>query len=175
MTTEAERQLAKLVAMPTLSDDILANDMALDYLQSYLDERGMHCERSRFNGHGTLLASTRPGNKLTPTVLLTAHVDVVTGGAQLFTMQRDGDNIIGRGVYDMKFAIAGYLQVVDELQDRLTDYDFGIMITSDEEIDSASAKSLVATGLRPQICIMPDSTAPGWDIETVAKVFGALI
>jgi succinyl-diaminopimelate desuccinylase len=74
-------------------------------------------------------------------------------------------------VYDMKFAIAGYLQVIDELRDRLDDYDFGVLITSDEEIGSSSALNLVQAGLRPQVCIMPDSTAPGWDIETVAKGF----
>lgn len=30
MKTEAERQLAELVAMPTLTDDVMANDTALD-------------------------------------------------------------------------------------------------------------------------------------------------
>lgn len=171
MKTEAERQLTALVAMPTISDDIMANDMALDYIQSYLNERGMYCKRERFNGHGVLLASTRPDNTLTPVVLLTAHVDVVTGGEELFTLREQDGKLFGRGAYDMKFSIAGYLQTVDELQGILSDYDFGILITTDEEIGSSSVKSLVEAGLRPQICIMPDSTAPGWDIETVAKGF----
>jgi succinyl-diaminopimelate desuccinylase len=71
----------------------------------------------------------------------------------------------------MKFSIAGYMQLVDELQNDLSDYDFGILITTDEEIGSQSTLELVASGLRPQICIMPDSTAPDWNIETVAKGF----
>lgn len=171
MTTEAERQLAKLVNMPTLSDDIMANDMALDYIKAYLAARGMHCRGYRLNGHGALLASTLPDNLLTPAVLLTAHVDVVAGSEELLTLRQDGDKLLGRGVYDMKFSVAGYLQIVDELQDKLGDYDFGVMITSDEEIGSYSVNALVEAGLRPQVCIMPDSTAPGWDIETIAKGF----
>ncbi len=169
MKTEAERQLAKLVAMPTITGDVMANDMALDYIQNYLATRGMYCTRGWFKEHGTLLASTLPGNLLTPTVLLTAHIDVVTGGEELFALRQQGDKLFGRGVYDMKFSIAGYLQVVDELQESLGDYDFGVMITSDEEAGSDGARGLVAAGLRPEVCIMPDSTAPGWDIETVAK------
>lgn len=171
MKTEAYKQLAKLVAMPTISSDITANDAALDYLEAYLKNRGMHCQRNRFNDHGTLLASSRQDNLLTPIVLLTAHVDVVHGSDGLFTLRQDGNKLIGRGVYDMKFSIAGYLQLVDELQENLIDYDFGILITTDEEIGSKSTYSLVESGLRPKICIMPDSTAPNWDIETVAKGF----
>ena len=171
MKTEAELQLAELVAMPTISNDILVNDTALDYVESYLALRGMYCRRDRFNGHGTLLASTRPDNLLTPTILLTAHVDVVSGGEGLFRLRRQDGKLFGRGVYDMKFSIAGYLQIVDELQDTLGDYDFGILITSDEEIGGTSGLELIRSGLHPQACIMPDSTAPGWDIETVAKGF----
>lgn len=169
MKTEAEQQLATLVAMPTITDDFIANDMALDYVESYLSTRGMHCKRDRFKGHGTLLASTLSDNLLTPTVLLTAHCDVVTGGEELFALRRAGDKLLGRGVYDMKFSIAGYLQLVDELRGSLDNYDFGIMITSDEETGSDGARGLVGAGLRPKVCIMPDSTASGWDIETVAK------
>jgi succinyl-diaminopimelate desuccinylase len=171
MKSEAYRQLAALVAMPTTSDDVAATDMALDYIEDYLASRGMYCKRDRFNGYGTLLASTLQTNLYAPTVLLTAHVDVVGGSKELFTLKQHGDKLFGRGVYDMKFSIAGYLQLVDELQDNLSDYDFGIFITTDEEIGSQSTFEMVAAGLHPQVCIMPDSTAPDWNIETVAKGF----
>lgn len=171
MKTEAYRQLVKLVAMQTNSEDIAANDKALDYIENYLSTRGMHCKRNRFNGHGTLLASTRISNSFTPTILLTAHTDVVGGSEKLFTLRQQADRLVGRGVYDMKFSIAGYLQLVDELQDDLASYDFGILITTDEEIGSQSTHNLIKDGLNPGVCIMPDSTAPGWNIETVAKGF----
>ena len=173
MKTEAEKQLAKLVSMPTISDDITANDMALDYIEGYITERGMHCQRHRYDGHGSLTASTRLTNAKTPTVLLAAHVDVMGGSEQMFTLRTVGDKLIGRGVYDMKFAIAGYLQLVNELKGRLHDYDFGIMITTDEEYGGRdninSTPHLLKAGYRPKVCVVPDSTAPGWNIEKIAK------
>ncbi|MGH7157488.1 MAG: M20 family metallopeptidase [Candidatus Saccharimonadales bacterium] len=171
--TEAEKQLTKLVAMPTISDDTVANDLALDHIENYLAKRGMLTRRDRFNGHGTLLAATPSATMLAPKVLLTAHVDVMEGSKRVFTLQAEGDKLLGRGVYDMKFSIAGYMEVIDQLQDKLDEYDLGVMITTDEEYggkdDINGAHRLVELGLRPQVCIMPDSTAPNWDIEIVAK------
>lgn len=169
METEAEKQLAKLVSMPTISSDITANDMALDYIEAYLAKRGMHCRRDRFAGHGTLLASTRADNLFTPTVLLAAHVDVVAGHEEQFTLRREDDKLYGRGVYDMKFSIAAYMQLVDDLKDRLEEYDFGVLVVADEETTDVGVKHLVEAGLRTRICILPDSTAPDWNIEQTAK------
>lgn len=168
--TEAEKQLAKLVSMPTISDDALANDMALDYIEQYFAKRGMVTRRDQFDkGYGTLLASTRADNLLTPAVLLSGHTDVVAADEAMFTMRSEGDKLIGRGTFDMKFAIAGYMQLVDELKDRLADYDFGIAIVTDEETVDRGTVRLLENGLKPQICILPDSTAPGWSVETLAK------
>ena len=175
METEALRQLATLVAMPTITDDITANDMALDYIEDYLSTRGMYCVRNRFDGHGTLVASTRPDNGKTAPILLHAHCDVMPASEQLFMLRTEGDKLLGRGVFDMKSAIAGYLQLVDDLQGKLEDYDFAVMITSDEEYGSRDgingAKHLVALGYSPKVCITPDSTAAGWEIERLAKGF----
>lgn len=170
MNTEFYRQLAKLVAMRTVSEDLQANDRALDYLQDYFAARGLHCVRNMADSQGTLIASTKPTNTLAPRVLLAAHVDVVPGSDAVFTLRQEGDKLLGRGVYDMKFAIAGYMQLVDDLQNDLQYYDFAIAITSDEEPGGQlGMKPLVAGGLHPGVCILPDSTAPNWDIETLAK------
>lgn len=173
MSTEAEIQLAKLVSLPTISDDIVANDQALDYIENYLRQRGMHCHREHFNDHGTLVACTRQDNSKNPRLMLAAHVDVMAGSEELFTLRTEGDKLIGRGVYDMKFAIAGYMQLVDELQDNLDQYDFAIVITSDEEYGTRNningTLELVKAGYTADICVLPDSTAPGWEIEKLAK------
>lgn len=173
MPTEAEIQLAKLIAMPTISDDIAANDKALDYIEKYVSKRGMFCRRDRFDGHGTLLASSRKDTLLTPKVLLAAHVDVMPGSQSLFTLRKKDGLLLGRGVYDMKFSIAGYLQIIDELSSTLADYDLGLLITTDEEYGSRDGingtDKIIKAGLKPEICILPDSTAPGWEVQKVAK------
>lgn len=171
--TEAERQLAALVAMPTMTDDVVANEQALDYIEHYVASRGMYIQRFHFNGHGSLVASSRPNNAKHPAVLLAAHVDVAPADEALFTLARKGDQLTGRGVYDMKFAIASYMQLVDDLQGRLEDYDFAIMLTTDEEYGGHKgfngSETLVKAGYRPKICILPDSAAPGWNIEQSVK------
>lgn len=170
MPTEAEKQLTKLVSMPTISSDVTANNMALDYIEDYLKRRGMITRRDHFEKtHGTLLAAPRPENLLTPKVLLSAHTDVVSADEAMFTLRAEGDKLIGRGTFDMKFSIAGYMALVDEIQDRLAEYDFGIAIVSDEETTDRGTIRLLESGLKPQICVLPDATAPGWSIETLAK------
>jgi succinyl-diaminopimelate desuccinylase len=171
MKTEAELQLATLVSMPTITADTVANNQALDYIEDYLAERGMYCRRFAFGGHGSLVATVRPGVKK-PKVMLYAHVDVIAGDENLFLLRAKGDKLIGRGTYDMKFAIAAYLQLVDDLQDELDNYDFGIMVVTDEELGSRDGingvRSLLQKGYVPQVCVLPDG-GTDWDIETFAK------
>lgn len=175
MRAEAEKILAELVAMPTVTDDIETNNRALDYVEKYLAERGMFTRRFVLDGgHGALMASTRAGNAKRPAVLLAAHIDVVPAGKELFALRREDNKLTGRGVFDMKFAIAGYMALVDELKDTLDDYDFAIMLTTDEEPSpkqgmDKGTQQLVAKGYTPGICILPDSAAPGWNIEESAK------
>src|SRR5687767_9219112 len=107
--------------MPTISDDQTANHQALDFIQQYLDQRGMDCSRFAYNGRGVLLATSQPGSR-SPLVTLYAHTDVVSATEQAFSLLRQGEKLFGRGTYDMKFAIAAYLRAVDQLQKGLNQY-----------------------------------------------------
>lgn len=166
--------MRKLVAMPTVSDDIAANQVALAYVSKFLEERGMHVQHfpqaSRM--HETLVASTRPGNAKSPAVLLSAHIDTVPATEDMYAVREKDGKYFGRGVYDMKFAIAAYMAIVDELQDSLTDYDFAIMIVSDEEIagrDGVNATTeFIRMGYRPKFVILPDG-GENWQLETVSN------
>ncbi len=163
-----ERLLRKLVSMHTISSDRNANDHALNFVEDFLSQRGMYVERFQKNGIGSIIATTKPGNKQ-PAVLLNAHIDVVPGAEESFHLRLEEGRFIGRGVMDMKHAVAAYLTLVDNLKDNLDDYDFGIMINSDEEIGGANgAKALVELGYWPKVVIVPDG-GNNWDIETFAK------
>jgi succinyl-diaminopimelate desuccinylase len=171
MTFDIKQALAKLVSMRTLSDDLAANEAALDYIETFLASRGMYAKRFVFDGHGAMVATTRPGRK-TPAVMLYAHVDVLAAPEEAFTLQALNGILRGRGVYDMKFAIAAYMQLVDMLKSNLNDYDFGIMITSDEEYGSMddvnATPHLLREGYRPGIVLMFDG-GDDWKIEYLAK------
>lgn len=163
--------LADLIAMRTLSDEVAVNEAALDHIETYLAQRGMSCKRFLFDGHGALVASTNGHRKHTK-VMLYAHLDVLDGPLEAFKLRTKGGKLYGRGVFDMKFALAAYMQLVNDLQDRLEEYNFSILITTDEEyggIDGINGvPHLIREGYRAAVCIMPDG-GDDWKVERLAK------
>jgi succinyl-diaminopimelate desuccinylase len=159
--------LAKLVALPTTSDNPQANHQAIGYIDRSLSQRGLFVKRHEWGSHESLVATTRPTK--TPKIMLAGHIDVVPGPQHMYQLTEKGDKLYGRGVQDMKFAIAAFLQLVDDIQDDLDKYDFGIMITSDEETSGQyGTKKLLEVGYRPQICVLPDG-AENWALEQSCK------
>ena len=161
--------LSKLVAIPSLSDDAEASSKALGFVGQFLETRGMHTEYFENKGFRSLYASTRADNKQ-PTVLLSAHIDVVPGKPEQFVLRTENGRLYGRGVMDMKFAIASYMCLVDKLAADLQSYDFGILLTSDEELGGRNGTNIAVNehGLRPKVAVIPDG-GENWQLETFAK------
>src|ERR1051326_2061023 len=125
--------LRKLIAFPTVSGDAEAMHQLLEYVSSFVTQRGMHVVWFKSNGFESIVATVKEGHK-TPKVMLGAHADVVPAEAAMFTLRQEEGKYIGRGVLDMKFALASYLQIIDDIKDDLDAYDIGLMVTSDEEV-----------------------------------------
>jgi succinyl-diaminopimelate desuccinylase len=157
-----------LVSFPTVSGDQEANHQALDYIDHFLSERGLYVCRFEWGGHESLVATAQ--RTLKPRVMLSAHIDVVPAPPRLFKLEERDGKFIGRGVCDMKFAIAAYLQLIDDLQEDLHKYDLGIMVTSDEEIGGRNGVKMLLNkaGYRAQVCVMPDG-GDNWALEQEAK------
>lgn len=112
-----------------------------------------------------------PKSKPNPEIMLYSHIDVVSAPQTMFTIKYDGNFALGRGVYDMKFAIAVYLEVFRQLLERNTlSQSIGLMIVSDEETGGRYGTKYVLErgGYRPEIVIMPDG-GPNWHIVEQAK------
>lgn len=156
-----------LVAMPTVTDHIQANSDALNYVGMLLKNRGMHVNYHSWNGVGSLVATTRLTKK--PALMLAAHIDVVPADDRMFTLREEDGKLYGRGVLDMKFALAAYLDILDGLGDSLKTYDLGIMLTTDEEIGGPSGvERLIETGYIPKVCVLPDG-GDDWQIQLFSK------
>ncbi len=102
-----------------------------------------------------------------PTVILVTHIDVVPAKTDDFILKETKTKFIGRGVYDMKFAIASGLKLLQELPSQAK---FALVITSDEEIGGFNgvgylAKYLVSLG---KVFIIPDG-GYNFNLETEAK------
>lgn len=167
MSTIITDILADLIAFPTVTGNQEANHQALDYIDHFLSERGLFVRRHEWGGYGSLVATTQPTTK--PQVMLTAHLDVVPAPQRLFKLEQRDGRLYGRGVCDMKFAIAAYLQLVAKLLEDLRLYDFGIMITTDEEVGGRDGtQALMKSGYRAQTFVLPDG-GESWAMEQSAK------
>jgi acetylornithine deacetylase/succinyl-diaminopimelate desuccinylase-like protein len=163
-----ENILKKLVAFPTVSGDAQAMHELLQYVADFVMQRGMHVAWYESNGYESIVATVKPGD-MTPKVMLGAHADVVPANAELFDLRKSKGKYYGRGVLDMKFALAAYLQIIDNLKDNLQAYDFGLMVTSDEEVGGHNGVAkLIDEGYLPQVCILPDG-GDNWQIQTSSK------
>lgn len=159
--------LRHLVAIPTVTSNRGANREALDFIESFLGQYNLHIKRLEWNGVESLIATTKPTK--TPKVLLAAHLDVVPGSEDMFALREQNGRYLGRGTFDMKFAIANYLWLVKHLQDKLHEYDFGIMINTDEEVGGLDgAARMIEDGYRPQVAVIPDG-GDNWAVEVFAK------
>lgn len=125
----------------------------LDYAESRLRASGLVAERIEHGGINSLYASTR-GQKHAR-VMLQAHIDVVPGG-QAFRIV--GDKIYGRGCYDMLFAAASFIALVENL-DNPASYDISILLTGDEELGGANGVGAIldAERIAADVCILPDA------------------
>jgi succinyl-diaminopimelate desuccinylase len=160
--------LDRLIAIPSVSGIEPDSDQVITYCEEVLKKAGMHVKTFKDGGFSSLVATSRPDVKK-PKLLLAAHLDVVPGDESLFKLRREDGRLYGRGVLDMKFAGACFLQVATELADTLADYDFGIMLTTDEETSGEhGVKYLLEEGYGCEVCLLPDG-ANNWRVEAVAK------
>jgi succinyl-diaminopimelate desuccinylase len=160
--------LRQLVAFPTVSGNKQAAHELLEYVANFVQARGMHVTRYEWEGFESLVATVTPGRK-TPKVMLAAHADVVPGSDKLFTLREAHGKYYGRGVLDMKFALAAYLQIIDDIRDSIRGYDIGLMVTTDEEVGGRKGVAkLVDEGYIPEVCILPDG-GDNWQVQTSSK------
>ncbi len=156
-----EKTLKKLITYKTVSSDKKENKRAVDFVKSQLP-KGVRVKEKDYNGHPALIVGSN-----SPLVCLQAHIDVVSGDESAFLPQKKGKRLYGRGAYDMKFAVTCYLELLKKVD--IDKYDYGIMITSDEEMGGFNGtKKVLQDGYNPSYCILPDSERE-WNFDKKAK------
>lgn len=159
--------LGRLIEYPTITGNAEAVHECMMYAERTFTLANMHINRYSCNGYESLVATTR--DTMQPRLLLQSHVDVVPGNPELFSLKRKDGRLLGRGVFDMKYALACFLKIVEDLHEELQDYDFGIMLTSDEELNGENGvKYLLDQGYSCKVCILPDG-GDNWRVESAAK------
>ncbi len=129
-TTEA------LVRIPSVSRDRDRCHEVLDAIRASVPNwDSFFSEVFEYQGYKSLIVSTRPG-RAAP-LILNGHVDVVTAHDHQFSPEvRDDGLMWGRGVYDMKGAVAVFVELLKKLARLDADQrpHLQIQFVSDEEI-----------------------------------------
>lgn len=163
--------LQKLITFKTLSHDHETNQQALDWIEKQLKNLPLYIKKHTFNQFPSLIVTTQKTKN--PVIWLAAHLDVVDGSADLFKPKITKTRIFGRGSFDMKFALACYLKLLKDLGKNLKNHNFGLMITTDEEIGGENGvKALLnQAGYKSKVCFLPDGGGDHWHYEQSAKGF----
>lgn len=164
--TEAD-YLEELMAFASVSSNTDESKKCAQFCAKFFKNHGLHTEVIESKGYPNVVATSQKTK--TPKVLLQAHMDVVPADDGLFVMKRSGNKLVGRGAFDMKFACASYMKFLDRLAGNSASYDFGIMLSFDEEIGGHNGvEELLKQGYGAEICILPDS-GKNWHLEATAN------
>lgn len=167
--TNVYNHLAQLVAMPTVAGEEIPADESVMYCSGILQAAGMQVTTFKNEGFASLVATSRKDQKH-PKVMLVGHLDVVAAALDQFELRREDGKLYGRGVLDMKFAVACFLETAITLKDRMSEYDFGIMLTTDEEVGGEHGVKFLLEqhGYGAEVVLLPDG-ANDWKIESQAQ------
>lgn len=169
-----DQLLKKLVRFKTITRNQNENAKAFQWIKDQIKDLPVFIKDFESEGFPSLLITTRKTK--TPKIWLVAHMDVVHASEKMFKPEIKGGKLYGRGVFDMKFAIAAYLNLLLDLNQDLKNYDFGIMLVSDEEIGGFNgAKKLVEKGYRSEVILLPDGGENWIFVEAAKGVFSVMV
>lgn len=142
-----QEALGELVLLPTGPHEREWQRACLDLLGRRWRRLGFHTEIiEAAAGLGHLVAHRPARSEAAPRILLLGHLDTVFDQSTGFVgMHRAGDWLHGPGVADMKGGLVVARAAVEALlaAGRADDFDFTLLVTSDEEIGSPTSRALV--------------------------------
>ena len=149
--------LRELIAIPSVSADIAQVNRASRAMKAYLEKRGVCCALETMpDGREALYASTTPGKG--HDFVIAPHIDVVPPADKAqFTMVREGDKVIGRGVSDCKGRAVAVAELLCSLVGK--NVSVGCIFGPDEEIGGFGTRWMVVDkGYAPKkMAIVADS------------------
>ncbi len=116
-------------------------ESTVDFICGWFEARGLETTRYRGAGPNGELSSlvVRVGSG-SPKILLHGHADVVPGEEEQFEPYEHDGELFGRGVYDMKGALAAMMYAVEDLHITGCDAAVELLIVPDEEREYGGPK-----------------------------------
>ena len=141
---ECVRDLTELLSIPSVSSDKAENDRAIEWMQAFLEKRGVWCAVERWpeDGRKVLYAATRPGLK-NPDYTIVTHLDVVDAPVVQFSPRLDGSRLYARGACDTKTLAYAAARILARLNGKAS---VGCIFSSNEEVGGATTGYMVGLG-----------------------------
>lgn len=168
MQTKLEITLAKLVSIPSVTHDSVTCHEIIDFVRRELEPLGLFITQDLSTPSPWLIATTQDTKTLD--VILDAHLDIVPAAPELFIMQKKDGKLHGRGVFDMKFAAACYIEFAKAHVDILSTLNIGFLFSTDEEVVGNTVDHVLRLGWNAKCALIPDG-GDNWKIEERAKGF----
>jgi succinyl-diaminopimelate desuccinylase len=142
-----------LVAFKTVYPNVKAFEDIIKYIKEYFKDSGLIIEEYDNRGEISLIISNTKEKKFD--IIFAGHLDVVMADESMFTVKKQGDNILGRGVADMKGQVAAMMYAIKNMK---TSKKVALILTCDEERGGKNGagfliKNNIFTG---NIVVVPD-------------------
>jgi succinyl-diaminopimelate desuccinylase len=133
---------------------------AAGFIKGWLESRDIEVHDQEHNGLPVLVAEVGPAAEAAPCVILHGHVDVVPGRPEQFEPRLDGDQLIGRGAYDMKGGLAAMMCALKDVeqQEHVRVRFMCVPDEESEEIDERSTDLMVKRGVSGDFAITGEPT-----------------
>lgn len=162
------KQLDRIVAFNTVSPPARNTAKLHQFIHDELEEYGFDAKQQDFYDGDQLLSATKSGTHSDNhhSLILNGHVDVAAlenrdeWQTDPFKLIKRGDTLIGRGVSDMKGAVAAYLfifQLLKKLNIELPG-DLKFQSVVGEELGEAGTKTLLKQGEKADFAIVGDTS-----------------
>ncbi len=143
--------LEQLVAFKSITPDAAGS---VNYIEILINNMGGRCQYINRNQTKNLIATVGNGSQI---FAFAGHVDVVPSGeyskwksGNPFSLAKFGDELIGRGVADMKGSIAAFLVALQNFiqNSKNNNYQILLLLTSDEEGSAVDGTPLMVEYLQ---------------------------
>lgn len=162
-----EKILQDLVALDTQKDNREIIRSAHTYVKNQLSNLPLSVKT--FDDDGKPISVFTSQETFEPLIFFVCHIDVLPAPKSMLNMHVTPEGrLLGRGTWDMKFALAGIICLMQDIGHNLSDYNFGLAITSDEETDNHNMRYILEKGYKPHCVIILDG-GQDWQLESGAK------
>lgn len=132
MKQEIIKLLQDLISITTTSEEPEKLESIVTLIDAYFSDVSLHTQQYEHNGKPSIVITTH--ETLHPKVMLNGHLDVVPGTEDMFKPRIEGEQLFGRGAFDMKGYVAMMMVVMKEFVSASNGDSVGLMLTTDEEV-----------------------------------------